>query len=555
MNDSDLIKTASLENPFYYLENAQTIWRWVLQHHRDCLSHEEVVNLQAIISLPKEAKALLVRLNMRKGELFCLSDLNYTEIRALETATTLLSEAKLIEIDPHVSFDEATNKLNKDFLWAYCQTRLTNAPKKNTRKAELVVLLKQLTQSDRLQRFSDWGDNRTWLKLTDRSFFKRIQLMFFGNLHQDWSEFIITELGLIHYEAISYSATLRAFKSREDITNYLQLDSVLDQLELTSTESTLTLDDSLLSTNPSRWLEAKRKKVCFRAAQTLEKRGQFTQAMKAYKSIGSNEANIRLLRIMEKQCHPKNTIALAEDLLNVTVHGETRTLIYRILKRQYKKVGGATLSLPSIIHITEKEITFSNAPQSVEKAVATFLTETNSPVYYIENRLIPALWGLLYWEAIYAPIKGAFFHPFQAAPADLYSQDFLAVRKHYVDSLESSLNEDTYKQVILENYHAKHGLRCPFVYWPVLSVEMIEQALDSISKEQIKGIFKYLEQDLRQHKKGLPDLIQFNLVTNTTAFIEVKAPNDRLQIQQQLWLEQLIKLGFDCCVAKVRWLS
>ena len=45
-------------------------------------------------------------------------------------------------------------------------------------------------------------------------------------------------------------------------------------------------------------------------------------------------------------------------------------------------------------------------------------------MYYVENSLINSLFGLLCWPAIFAPLPGAFFHPFQRGPVDLLNDDF-----------------------------------------------------------------------------------------------------------------------------------
>jgi hypothetical protein len=41
--------------------------------------------------------------------------------------------------------------------------------------------------------------------------------MFFGNLHQDWSEFVLSDLGIFRYEAVALDAASRAFQSRADV--------------------------------------------------------------------------------------------------------------------------------------------------------------------------------------------------------------------------------------------------------------------------------------------------------------------------------------------------
>src|SRR5690606_20423688 len=38
---------------------------------------------------------------------------------------------------------------------------------------------------------------------------ERFRLMFFGNLRQDWSEFVLADLGLLRYETVPLSASCR----------------------------------------------------------------------------------------------------------------------------------------------------------------------------------------------------------------------------------------------------------------------------------------------------------------------------------------------------------
>ena len=92
MQKSDFIQAASLSNPFYYLENALTVWQWVLKHHCDCLCTEEIQQLQDILNLPRDAQALLVRMVMRQGELFPLGTLQYAEIENSNQAVALLED-------------------------------------------------------------------------------------------------------------------------------------------------------------------------------------------------------------------------------------------------------------------------------------------------------------------------------------------------------------------------------------------------------------------------------------------------------------------------------
>ncbi len=66
-----------LENPFYYLDNFQQVLRWVGEHHGDLLLAPEQRFLEDFPVLPQASRALLVRMVMRKGELFRTGKLRY----------------------------------------------------------------------------------------------------------------------------------------------------------------------------------------------------------------------------------------------------------------------------------------------------------------------------------------------------------------------------------------------------------------------------------------------------------------------------------------------
>src|SRR6185369_7403496 len=56
--------------------------------------------------------------------------------------------------------------------------------------------------------------------------------------------------------------------------------------------------------------------------------------------------------------------------------------------------------------------------ERIERVVATALSTEDAPVFYVGNGLLTSLFGLWCWEALYAPLPGAFFHAYQSGPAD-----------------------------------------------------------------------------------------------------------------------------------------
>ena len=83
--------------------------------------------------------------------------------------------------------------------------------------------------------------------------------------------------------------------------------------------------------------------------------------------------------------------------------------------------------------------------------------------------------------------------------------------------------------------------------------QLLERALACIPGTHLRSIFERLLADLPAHRSGLPDLIRFWPGQRRYALIEVKAPGDRLQDHQQLWLQHCIAQGIDAAVCQVHW--
>ncbi|GAB0152679.1 hypothetical protein [Marinobacterium sp. BA1] len=64
------IRASSLEDPLYYLRNAEQVIRLCLSRYADLISPDETRRLTRLLSLDESPRALLIRLVMRKGTLF-----------------------------------------------------------------------------------------------------------------------------------------------------------------------------------------------------------------------------------------------------------------------------------------------------------------------------------------------------------------------------------------------------------------------------------------------------------------------------------------------------
>ncbi|MEP3165432.1 MAG: VRR-NUC domain-containing protein, partial [Marinobacter sp.] len=306
------------------------------------------------------------------------------------------------------------------------------------------------------------------------------------------------------------------------------------------------------------WLESRRGRLLFELGKLAE-RGRNTElALAAYEQSGHREARLRQLRLMERLKRYREAWQLIIAAGKQTRFGAEERGLERIQSRLAKKLG-KTLPPPSTRPVlTAFTLELDNPQdQSVEWVTMEHLAQPEAPVAYVENTLINGLFGLLCWPAVFAPVPGAFFHPFHTGPVDLYREDFVAQRQALFDEYLSSLATDEYKTKIRNTWRQKQGIASPFVIWPVLSEELLDLALECIPAHHLELMFRRLLDNLREHRSGFPDLIRFHPghadPNGRYEMIEVKGPGDRLQDHQTRWLEFCVEHGIPVSVCYVRW--
>ena len=91
--------------------------------------------------------------------------------------------------------------------------------------------------------------------------------------------------------------------------------------------------------------------------------------------------------------------------------------------------------------------------------------------FYCEGQIIRTLFGLLFWDVIFAPIPGAFETPFQSAPLDITEDTFYFSRKDLIDQQLEYIRLGHAPQ-ILERVIDEHSTKktvCVGVRWDAFS--------------------------------------------------------------------------------------
>ena len=174
-----------LENRFYYLDNFLAVVASVRARYRHLLDGEEQAFVDGFEALPLASRALLVRMVMRKGELFRSSRLRYDEIGCARGAAAPLIAAGWLDGEPAIDIAQLCGLLTK--------TELAEAfplLPRSARKAEQLDILRD-EYGDAVRRLAGWRIDDQLLRLSIAPLCDRLRLMFFGSLHQDWSEFVL----------------------------------------------------------------------------------------------------------------------------------------------------------------------------------------------------------------------------------------------------------------------------------------------------------------------------------------------------------------------------
>jgi VRR-NUC domain/Fanconi anemia-associated nuclease SAP domain len=409
----------------------------------------------------------------------------------------------------------------------------------------------------------------TWhAQTTDRVFHvavaplcERLRLMFFGNLQQDWSEFVLADLGVFQYEKVAFAASSRAFQQRADVDVYLALHACREALEwLPADDDNADALDALVAviaaietSNP--WLETRRAKLLFRIGYHCERRQNWPAALAIYARCAWPGARHRRLRMLERSERFDEAYVLASQVAAAPESEEEAQRVARMLPRLRRKRGERVARAPAARPVERSTLVLPRpeTPQAVEYVARDHLTCDLAPVHYVENALINSLFGLLCWEPVFAALPGAFFHPFQRGPADLHAPDFHARRAPQFAACLAQLDSGAYRETILRHLHSKAGLQSPFVFWGLLTPELVALALDCLPAAHLKLWFERLLRDIRGNRSGLPDLVRFWPAERRYELIEVKGPGDRLQDNQIRWLAYCAQHGMPVRVLDVRW--
>lgn len=553
--DSQPVAGAELV-PHYYRDNFQALCDTVEAQYGDLLSAPEQQFLQRYRKLPFDAQCLFVRLVSRVGPWFRESKLTYPEFGPIPAALDSLLVSDMAERAEALYVEELGNLYTVPELRQVFGPLLGDLAPRN--KPQLLEAIEALALEDgELMRLLEVIDSERIIAPCGLAEVALFQLLFFGNRHQSLTEFVLSDLGVARYYPYPLDRQHRLFPHREAVEEYLACAGLSDfWYELREGEDAAALPqlaagvlnlEIRFPSSESRW-----HRLCNGLARDLERLGELNTAASLYECSTRHPARERRLRILERLEDWSGAVQLSEHILREPWCEEERDAAERVLPRVQRKLGGVpTRRRRDDFPRLDLELVREEIP--VEVLAARQLESQWGQVHYVENSLMNTLFGLAFWEQIFAPVPGAFHNPFQGVPTDMYSPDFRARRRPALEARLAQLRAEGVEPLLQEAYRRYASFQCRWVDWRRVDTTLLEFATRVIPDTHLLAVWERMLFDPRENRRGFPDLIALGEEPGNYCLIEVKGPGDALQESQKRWLRFFARNDIPATVAWVSW--
>lgn len=542
--------------PHYYRDNFRAMCDTVEAQYGDLLTQAEQQFLRTFHAQPFAAQCLYVRLVSRVGPWFRESKLFYPELGPVSTALDSLLASGLAELAEAFYIEQLGGLYTAPELRQAFGPVLGDAVVRT--KAQLLQAIDALAlDDDELMRLLEAVDSERIIAPCGLAEVALLQLLFFGNRRQSLTEFVLSDLGVARYYPYPLDRQHRLFPHREAVEEYLACAGFSDfWYELREGEDACALPklagevlklEIQFASSEGRW-----HRLCNGLARDLERQGELEIAARLYECSGRHPARERRLRVLERLEDWPAAMRLAQQVLEEPWCEEERDAAWRVLPRVQRKLGDKPAPRRRD-NFPRLDLELRKADLPVEVLAARQLEAQWEQVHYVENTLMNALFGLAFWEQIFAPVPGAFHNPFQSAPTDMYSPDFRVQRREALAARMAELRSQGVAPLLQDAYSRYVTFQCRWVDWRRFDDALLKVVTRVIPDAHLLAVWERMLFDPRENRRGFPDLIAVGKEPGEYCLIEVKGPGDALQESQKRWLRFFARQNMPAMVAWVSW--
>lgn len=563
--------------PGYYLDNFLMLLNFVDASYSSLLISSEKLFSKIFKQFSNDAQRLYVRLVCRRGPIFRSDKLNYSEIKSITLAAEELAEQGFLSIGLELNdYDQGDiEELIEELLGIVTKPELNqwfshcfDGPAKFRlyRKMEIVDMVLQQCRPEQIEYITaDKFDVYKPLMLDELYVYR---LLFFGNLRQDFSEFVITDLGHLTYESYNLSGTYRLFRNRRILNQLLKLYELTDwyywALSLEDEKRFLvesrfiveTLKTIALKSKTDVLLLRRRDRILNGIAREYERMNRLKSAIKIYELSMTPPARERRARIYKRLKYYPACLRQCNEIKSNQPSEDELDFLQRFLPPIEKKMG-KPVSYTGDYDIPTETISLPRSnKEKVEQQVLSYYRTLGGAGCFCENQFILGLFGIAFWDIIFLPVQGVFFNPFQRGPADVFTLDFYTQRREKIEKRLSYISAaPNWPEEMLTRFDEKIGIANYFTNWKLFTKDILENALMCIPRPHLTSLFGVIVRDVSTFRSGFPDLVLFKPEEHFYQLVEVKGPGDQVQVSQRRWFKHFEKLGIPYKVTRVVWAS
>ncbi len=527
--------------PDYYRNNLLRVLGHVLGTHADLLDGDTAGFIGKVMAASHPAQRLYSRLVSRKGPQIRRDKLSYPEVSNLAGAAEELVQAGLLAANADAPADSLMQLFTKDEL-----SRLFNlrVPGKRALLASILECHTDQAIRARLRQLTDW------LCVAGRQHLELVQLLFFGDsasgaMRADLTTLVLDDLGTARFEDYAVSREHRLFNDRAQLHHYLRARE-LNRLCKRADEQPGVAHAVLALLEaprcmPSRLEQRLLDRARNRLGRWFERAGAADEALVSYAGASAHPARERQVRILARQGRESAARALLEEIRSRPRGPEEQDFAARFGRRR----------AATVLPVTNVPMR-ADWPGSIESQALHLLARAGGEGWHLENRLPLGLAGLAFWNVVFAPSEGAFVNPYQAAPLDLFWEDFAARRQQALAAARVELADpQRFAQILRRTLQAKAGVVNRLVSWRHIEARLLERILATVPHEVLFRLVCHVIVNLWRVRTGFPDLLVL-YGEGDYEFVEVKGPSDQLQPAQRTWFKFFLENDCNARILKFK---
>jgi Fanconi-associated nuclease 1 len=542
------------------------------------LTAGEVHIARGFLTLPNEAASLYARLHGRRRTIFRVDQLDYTEITDMPGAILALVASGYATDERWIPTRLLLEARTVEELKGLCREAGT---RQSGRRQDLL---------DRLSGVSRSAATLPALMLRHRGLFARLCRLYLCDHSGDLSRLVIARMGVLRYPEYTPTGGAGLFPERRELLAYEA--ALYRRATLTDAELLDALPDALRGVESRQRAPGHRYRfsarrfdadVAMLAARALERARQTAAAADIYRRLieaGIREQSHAIWRramCLAELGQPDEGARLCAEARESAQPDEALAL-ERTGRRLAKKAGIGWRPMPPVPAPRVREVQLVAAdlpgnrpgyetpdgPQTIEPAVCALLAGLGRRALFGESAPWSTLFGLLFYDAIFAPVPDMLPTPLMMQPLDMSTPEFAMRRRQWMDPIFSAIEAGEAPRLLAEALERLDGVSLPGVRFDRLPPEELALLTAAIDGRTLSGILRCFAQDRRNAGRGLPDLCvlpgpEVRLPRSIPARIhsglllaELKGPTDSIRDSQRIWLSRLRELGVTAEVWKIK---